>query len=147
MAVDLREQIVEYMEKCRLCTIATASAENQPSASVVFFKNKGVDIYFNTGRETQKVHNILANPHVAIAMQEAEPVPKADQDIKGIQYIGKADILSEGDTAEVPKAVMARHNAFNSVKPGISVIIKVTPAKIYLIDYSRGFRHRDLLEF
>jgi hypothetical protein len=35
-------------------------------------------------------------------MQEAEPVPKADQDIKGIQYIGKASILSEWDTAEVP---------------------------------------------
>ena len=79
-------------------------------------------------------------------MQEAGPVPEADQDIKGIQYVGKASVLSDRDTAEVPKPVIARHNAFNSVKPGNSVIIKVIPVKVYLIDYSQGFRHRDLLE-
>ncbi len=147
MAIDIKEQVIQYMEKCRLCTIATVSAEGQPSASTVFFKNSGLDIYFNTGRQTQKVQNMLANPHVAIAMQEVGPVPEADRDIKGIQYVGKASILSDGDAAEVPKPVMVRHNAFNSVKPGNSVIIKVTPVKIHLIDYSRGFRHRDLLHF
>ena len=147
MAVDLREQITRYMEKCRTCTIATASADGQPSASTVFFKNTGVDIYFNTGRDSAKVKNILANPRVAIAMEESGSIPKEDRGIKGIQYIGKAKILADKDTAEVPKAVMARHNAFNSVKAGTSVIVMVTPVKIYLIDYSRGFRHRDVLEF
>ncbi len=106
-----------------------------------------MNIYFNTGSDSEKVKNISANPHVAIAMQEDGPAPKADRDIKGIQYIGKATILSDEDTNEVPKAVMARHNAFNSVKAGNSVIVRVTPVKIYLADYSRGFRHRDLLEF
>lgn len=99
------------------------------------------------GRDSEKVKNISANHHVAIAMQEDGPVPKADRDIIGIQYIGKAKILSDEDTAEVPKAVMARHNAFNGVRAGNSVIVKVTPVKIYLIDYSKGFRHRDLLKF
>ena len=147
MTVSLREQIIRYMEKCHICTIATASADGQPSASTVFFENTGVDIYFNTGRDTEKVKNIVANPRLAIAMQEDGPTPKADRDIKGIQYIGKAKILSDKDTAEVPKAVMARHNAFNSVKAGNSLIVKATPVKIYLIDYSRAFRHRDLIEF
>ena len=147
MVMSIEEQVIQHIEKCRLCTIATVSAEGQPSASTVFFRNRGLDIYFNTGRHTQKVQNILANPNVAIAMQEAGSVPESDREIKGIQYIGKASILSNGDAAEVPKPVMVRHNAFNSAQPGNSVIIKVTPAKIYLIDYSRGFRHRDLLEF
>jgi general stress protein 26 len=147
MAGDIKEQVIKYMEKCRACTIATATADGQPSNSTVFFKNTGADIYFNTGRDSEKVRNILANPRVAIAIQEDGPTPKADRDIKGIQYMGKAEILSDEDTAEAPKAVMARHNAFNSAKPGNSVIVKVTPVKIYLIDYSRGFRHRDILEF
>jgi len=146
MAVDLRERIIEYMERCRLCTVATASADGQPSASTVFFRTKGLDVYFNTGREAQKVQNILVNPRMAIAMQEAGPVPETDRDIKGIQYIGKAAILSDADAAEVPAAVMTRHHAFNSVRPGNSVIVKVSPERIYLVDYSRGFRHRDVLQ-
>ncbi len=93
------------------------------------------------------MRNILTNPRLAIAMQEEGAVPKEDRDIKGIQYLGKAEILAEKDYGEVPKAVIARHNAFNSVKPGNSVVVKVTPVKIYLIDYSRGFRHRDVIEF
>lgn len=116
-------------------------AEGQPCASTVFFKNTGVDIYSNTGRETQKVQNIQQNPGVAIPMKEAGRVPEAAPDIKGIQYIGRAEILS---AAEVPQAVMARHRAFNSAAPGSSVIIKVSPVRMYLVDYARGFRYRDL---
>ena len=147
MTVALRDEIVTYMEKCRACTIATATTDGQPSASTVFFKNSGTDIYFNTARDAAKVKNILVNPRVAIAIEERAPIPNEDKDIKGIQYIGKADILADQNIAEVPKAVMARHSAMNSVKAGNSVIVKVTPLKIYLIDYSKGFRHRDILEF
>lgn len=70
MPDNLTERVIDYMEKCRLCTIATVNADGQPDASTVFFRNSGVDIYFNTGRDTKKVDNILTNPNVAIAMQE-----------------------------------------------------------------------------
>jgi len=147
MNINFKGQIIQFMEKCRICTIATVSAEGQPSASTVFFRNAGVDIYFNTGRDTQKVRDITSNPRVAIVMQEPGIVPTTDQDIKGIQYLGKATILPDAETISVPTGIIARHKAFNSAMPGKSVIVKVTPLKIYLIDYSRGFRHRDLLEF
>ncbi len=146
MDSNLASQIAEYMSKCAICTLATASKDGEPSASTVYFKNAGTDIYFNTGKDTQKVRNIALNPRVAIAMQDVS-APKTDQQIKGIQYIGKARILSDADLAEVPKAVIARHRAFNSSYPGTSAVVKVTPAKIYLIDYSHGFRHRDVLQF
>jgi general stress protein 26 len=143
---ELREQIIEYMEKCRICTIATVGAEGQPRASTVFFKNAGLDIYFNTDKASQKVQNILSNPRVAIVIHEAGPAPKTDRDIKGIQYVGKAQILSEREIGDAPEAVRVRHHALNRGESGTSVVIKVTPVKIYLIDYSRGFRHRDILE-
>lgn len=147
MNINFKEQIIQFMKKCRISTIATVSAEGQPSASTVFFRNAGVDIYFNTGRDTQKVRDITSNPRVAIVMQEPGIVPTADQDMKGIQYLGKATILPDAETTSVPTGIIARHKAFNSAMPGKSVIVKVTPLKIYLIDYSRGFRHRDLVEF
>ena len=54
MDKNLASRIAEYMSKCDVCTIATASAGGEPSASTVYFKNTGTDIYFNTGRDTQK---------------------------------------------------------------------------------------------
>jgi hypothetical protein len=105
-----------------------------------------LEIYLNTARDSQKVRDITANHRVAITMQEPGIVPTADQDIKGIQYLGEAMVLPDGETTGVPRGVISRHKAFNSAMPGKSVIIKVTPLKIYYIDYSRGFRHRDLLE-
>ena len=146
MDSDLSNHIVEFISKCRLCTIATVDTNGEPNASTVFIKNMGMDIFFTTTRDSQKILNILSNPRVAIAMQKAPP-PKTDQEIKGIQYDGIAKVLSETETAEAPKAIMARHRVFNSLRSGQSVIVKVTPLKIYLIDYSRGFRHRDLLQF
>ena len=146
MSAELRDRIVEYMGKCRSCTVATATADGQPSASTVFFKNSGLDVYFNTARHSQKVRNIEANPRVAVTMQAAQPAFGSDKDIKGVQYTGRGRVLSDEEAREVPKAVMARHKAFNSAMPGKAVIVRLTPERVYFIDYSLGFRHRDVLE-
>lgn len=146
MDIDLRKRIVQFMEKCPVCTIATVDPQCQPSASTVFFRNVELDIYFNTSKDSQKVRDITSNHRVAITMQESGIVPGADRDIKGIQYFGNATVLPDNVTDGVPRGVISRHKAFNSAMPGKSVIVKVTPTKVYFIDYSRGFRHRDLLE-
>ncbi len=140
------KQIAAYLSRCPVCTIATASPEGEPSASTVYFSNDGLDLYFNTARDSEKVRNIVANPRVAIVLQDPS-VPKTDQEIKGVQYSGKAFILAEGEVARVPAPVLARHRAFNSVNRGNSLIVKVSPVKIFWIDYSKGFRHRDVLQF
>jgi general stress protein 26 len=145
MDIDLKNRITEYIEKCRFCTIATVSADGQPNASTVAFNNVGMDIYFNTARDSKKIQNILSNPRVAIAMRKPR-LPKTDQEITGIQYSGTAKILSDDEISKAPKRVVARNRLFNSLKPGSSVIVKVTPLEIYLIDYSRGLRHRELLQ-
>jgi nitroimidazol reductase NimA-like FMN-containing flavoprotein (pyridoxamine 5'-phosphate oxidase superfamily) len=140
------EPVTTYISKCPVCTIATVSTDGDPSAAIVFFSNIGADIYFNTAKDSQKIRNIMANPRVAIAMQETS-APKTDQGIKGIQYSGRAKVLPDAEIAEAPKAVMARHIALNSVNQGSSVVVKVMPTKIFFIDYSKGMRHRDLLQF
>ena len=142
---DLKKRITEYIDKCRFCTIATVSKDGQPNASAVSFNNAGMDIYFNTSRDSKKIQNILSNPRVSVAMQKPR-LPKTDQEITGIQYYGTAKILSDDEIAKAPKAVVSRNKLFNSSKPGSSVIVKVTPLEIYLIDYSKGFRHRELLQ-
>jgi nitroimidazol reductase NimA-like FMN-containing flavoprotein (pyridoxamine 5'-phosphate oxidase superfamily) len=146
MENEQTKQIATYIGKCSVCTIATASLDGEPSASTVYFSNNGLDIYFNTSKDSQKVRNITYNPKVAIALQDISNI-KSDRDIKGVQYSGNAAVLSEGEIAGVPSAVRNRHRAFNSVNRGNSVIVKVSPVTIHFIDYSRGFRYRDVLQF
>ena len=87
---DLRDEILSYMGKCRVCTIATADTDGKPNASAVFFKNNEFDIYFNTDRESEKAKNILTNPRIALVLQEDGPIAQTDKEIKGIQYVGTA---------------------------------------------------------
>ncbi|MBN1665017.1 MAG: pyridoxamine 5'-phosphate oxidase family protein [Deltaproteobacteria bacterium] len=145
MDSDLKNRITKYISECPACTLATATVDGEPNASTVFISNVGMDLYFNTAKDSQKIRNIQANPRVSIAMQKIA-FPKTDAEISGIQYNGAAKILADDNLADVPGGVMARHKAFNSVKPGNAVIVKVTPKKIYLVDYSKGFRHRDVLD-
>jgi uncharacterized protein YhbP (UPF0306 family) len=120
--------------------------DGEPDASTVFFANSGLDIYFNTSKDSQKMKNIKDNQRVAITMQ-TNPEPKTDQEISGIQYNGIAKILPESEYTNVPRGVISRHKAFNSIKPGNSIIVKVTATKVYFINYAKGFRHRELLQF
>jgi uncharacterized protein YhbP (UPF0306 family) len=145
MDSDLSKRITKYISECPACTLATAGADGSPNASTVFINNEGLDIYFNTAKDSQKIRNIQANPRISVAMQKVA-FPKTDVEISGIQYNGTAKILPDDNPAGVPAPVMARHKAFNSIKPGNSVIVKVTPKKIYFVDYSKGFRHRELLD-
>jgi uncharacterized protein YhbP (UPF0306 family) len=143
---DLNKVISDYISKCHSCTIATVGLDGEPDASTVFFANSGLDIYFNTSKDSQKMKNIEDNQRVAITMQ-TNPEPKTDQEISGIQYNGIAKILPESEYTNVPRGVISRHKAFNSIKPGNSIIVKVTATKVYFINYAKGFRHRELLQF
>jgi general stress protein 26 len=97
---DLNKVISDYISKCHSCTIATVGLDGEPDASTVFFANSGLDIYFNTSKDSQKMKNIEDNQRVAI-----------------------------------------------TIKPGNSIIVKVTATKVYFINYAKGFRHRELLQF
>ena len=141
----LEKVIVQYMSECPSCTIATVDPDGTPDATTVFFAAKGLDIYLNTAKDSEKIRNIRGNVRVAVAMQK-NPAPKTDREISGIQYKGIAKIVPDSEQESVPGPVMARHRAFNSIKPGNSVIVRVTPVDIYLIDYTKGFRHRDRLK-
>lgn len=146
MTDELKQRIIDYIGKCRICTVATVGPDNKPSVSTVFFKNKGLDLYFNTGRDSGKVSNIQTNPNVAVAMQTEQSETLDDKSIKGIQYYGSARVLNDNEMSDVPEAVTARHRAFNSVRAGNSVVVVIKPQRVYMIDYAQGFRHRDRLE-
>lgn len=147
MSSEVKRKIIDYMEKTRFCSLATVGRRSkEPRAAIIYYENSGLDIYFNTGKATQKALNIMANPAVAITIHHDNPSAKEISDTRGILYIGRANVVEEKDFNKVPDGVLKLYDMVNSFYPGASIIFKVTPKKIHFIDYSKGFGHRDVLE-
>lgn len=106
-----------------------------------------MDIYFNTGKGTEKTKNIRSNPSVSVAIHHVDPSAKDVRDTQGLLYSGRAEAVGESDFDEVPAGVKKVYDMVNGYFPNAAIIFKVTPKKIIFIDYSKGFDHRDALEF
>ena len=144
----VEQKIMDYMGKTRFATLTTIGRKSgEPKSTIILYGNNRLDIYFNTGRATEKVKNIAANPVVAIAVHHDDPEAKELTDTRGLLISGRAEPLSDDDLSGVPEGVMMAYNMVNSHYPNASVVFKVAPKKMDFIDYSKGFGHRDIIEF
>ncbi len=148
MGGDVESKIVEYMNKTRFATLTTIGRKSkEPKSTIIYYENSGFEIYFNTGRGTEKVKNIAANPSVAIAVHYSDPSAKDVQDTRGLLYSGVAMPIDGAEFKKVPGGVINVYDMVNSHFPNNAVIFKVIPKRISFIDYSLGFGHRDILDF
>jgi uncharacterized protein YhbP (UPF0306 family) len=146
MTDDMKKEVVSYLSRHLYANLATISAEdpNQPHASSIAYVNDGLNLYFVTSLQTEKFRNISANPKIALTVDEDE----ADwTKITGIQLEGEAEVLSSDRIAEIAgpfleKFPFARTLPQNSE----SRFIKITPKKIWVLDYRKGFGHRDYMD-
>jgi len=143
---DVEKEIIDYMKKARFCTLATVGRRTgRPQAATIGFENVGFDIYFATGGKTAKMRNINSNPWVAIAIYHTDPTARAAM---GIQYFGKAEIVSKKDFSQVPERTLNTYNRINNMDPEREeVIVRVKPDRIYCWNPSKGFGNIDKLEF
>jgi uncharacterized protein len=139
---------LDYLAGHHVMTLATQGPLGLWAAAV-FYANDGFDLYFLSAGETRHAQNIAASPLVAATVQ-------ADYDewaaIKGIQLEGTVQMLT-GKRREEAVALYATRYDF--LRKPVSVIeaalVRVnwyclTPARLYFVDNSRGFGHRDEID-
>ena len=144
--MDTKERIASYLEKHRYLTIATAGEDGAPKAATVSYASDGTTIYFSTGVTTAKYKNIVANKRVALAVDE-------DYDdwgtIQGVQLEGDAMLLeADEDVGAAMKLLTCKFPQIEHMPASIQRrIIKIEPRVAYFLDNSKGFGHRDKVEF
>ncbi len=144
--MDTTEKIASYLEKHRYLTIATADGEGAPKAATVSYASDGTAIYFSTGVTTAKYKNIVANPRVALAVDE-------DYDdwgtIQGVQLEGTATVLeAEAEIGAAMKLLTCKFPQIAHMPASVNMrIIKIEPRVAYFLDNGAGFGHRDKVEF
>lgn len=150
MPEELKRQAAEFLKQKSFCSIATVSGD-QPNCATVTYAEDGLEIYLATSRDSQKFKNLEENPNCALVINDQGNPSEAGEklmQIKGIQYIGKAEILEEKEKIEHAFGVLMRKHPWmekmkEQMSPEKTGIIKIVPQKVFFLDYEKGFGHRE----
>ena len=97
------------------------------------------------GNRKRKFLSIETNPNVAFSAEEAT---ENWMQIKGVQVQGKASVVEEKDKGNVGALFIAKYPQMANMPPDPNfVFLKVTLTEAYLLDYTKGFGHRDHVTF
>lgn len=142
MDSQLHAQIIEILGQTDDMTIATVRPDGFPQATVVAFVHDNLRIYFSTFPAAQKVQNITQCDKVSLTI--TKPYSKWEE-IEGLSVGGHAHVVTDPDEARhVGNLILERYPEVADVMedgPSDSVIVRIDPVVISLLDYSKGFGH------
>ena len=147
MDSGIREEILSILDRANDMTIATVRQDGYPQATTVSYANKELDIYFGCSEDSQKSRNISRNGKVSLTIN----LPYANWgEIRGVSVGGHANRLTDPGEIEqagrlllqkVPQGIAE----YASGAPMGVAYFKVVPKVISVLDYRKGFGHKDFV--
>ncbi|MGH7795861.1 MAG: pyridoxamine 5'-phosphate oxidase family protein [Candidatus Binatia bacterium] len=153
MSIDLKAQVLEYLQSHNTMTLATCAGDI-PWAATVFYASDDLELYFFSAPDSRHCQNLSVNPRVAVTIQEDYKDWRA---IKGIQLEGKVMLVDGVLDKAKAMAVYARKYAdviqlFTDPASGVFYkaflkvkFYRVVPENVFFIDNQQGFGKRQEL--
>jgi len=135
------DTIVAVLDRERLMSIAVNRPDGWPQVSTVGYVNDGFNLFFVTGRESQKLANITADSRVSVAIRSS-----AEHSAFGVSMAARAHEVSDNAVADrVNKLVWARHSPGGVSCPATSsvAIIHLVPELVCAISAADGRSHTE----
>jgi len=152
MNTNLKHRVIDYLHTHTVLTLATSGPEGVWAAAV-FYVNSDFTCYFLSAPASRHSRNIAANPRVAGTIQENY----TDwPDIKGIQFEGECTRLEGDEQAAAIKLYGTKFPIIRQIDQAPPEIVramskvgwyKIVPTRLYFIDNSQGFGHRDEVQW
>jgi len=151
MPPRLSEQVQSYLREHHVMTLASHGAEGVWAAGL-FYASEGFTLYFLSSPHSRHCLNLERNAQVSATVHE----DYADwRQIKGVQMQGIAAVLTGAEAAQARRVYGAKFPIVG--KPGqapaaiVAALAKVRwyrliPERLYFIDNSAGFGHRDEID-
>ena len=147
MKKETEHFILDILADHYFLTLATVRDDGYPQATTVAYANDGFKIYFVTGPECQKVHNIKRCNKISLTVdRECENW----MHIKALSMGGTATILSEPD--DIQKAWTCLEAKFPDIQEwgasediSTAAFVEITPQVISVLNYEKGFGHTELV--
>jgi len=131
------ETVARLLEHERLMSVGTIRADGSPQVTTVGYINEGLNLYFVTGRESQKLANLQADPRVGVAIHSTIEVGGA----VGVSMAARAfEVVEPAEVERLNRLMFARWPQVSVYCPAISsiAIIRLKPERICAISASAG---------
>ncbi|MEY8000907.1 pyridoxamine 5'-phosphate oxidase family protein [Clostridium sp. Mt-5] len=138
---EVLDEAVKYIEQSRTGLLITIGEDGAPYARIMgAFSNHGVNLYFETGRKSNKVRHIKKNPVVTFYFQNEN---QTYDTFKSVSVTGEAsevlqsddDFNSAVDGISVRYPVLKENIAKGNI--GDSVIYRIKTKFVKLADYTK----------
>lgn len=130
------DELEPFLHKARIAVLSTVGADGTPLPTPIWYDYRDGKFLMSTGKKSQKVRNIQANPRVSLCIDERS------MPYKGVAILGTATISDE-DVIETMYSIFGRYvpeaaakRLADSYLREPQVIISVFPLKFISWDYS-----------
>lgn len=132
---NVPDEVVEFLDRGRVLTLATAGSGGPPHATTLVYVNDGAAIYIWLRSSSDTTGKLRDNPEVGFAIAEY-----ADdwRQTKGLQGTGTAAAVS-GDELGTAGDLFGRR--FPDLRPGATsaaTFFRIVPTELNYIDNTRG---------
>ena len=129
---DEMRQVMELLAKQRLAVLATCAADGTPHASLVAFAASpdGWDLGFCTRRATKKHENLVAEPKVALLVDDRRSEVDNLQVATALTALGRAYELGEPERDAWQRALVGAH-------PSLASFIRLPDCALFRVEVGR----------
>jgi len=140
MTPSAKRFILEQLRTHRNMSLATVRPDGYPQATIVAYAHDGLTLYFACERNSQKVRNLRHSPKVSLTISKDWA---GWTKIRGLSMGATAKILDR--PADIRRALSLLARKFKGMKDmsaedlAATVVVRVQPRVISMLDYRRGF--------
>jgi nitroimidazol reductase NimA-like FMN-containing flavoprotein (pyridoxamine 5'-phosphate oxidase superfamily) len=138
---ELEKEIIQFIRKHKLCTLATCSGD-MPRSTPVRYMSRGLTIYiFAEGGG--KMVNLRKNPNISLSLYGAY---RGFKSVKGLQMWGTAEIIEQKEREKFAEAkklweTQRRKDIDPSIRnqiPSVMKVIKITVSEARYLNFEKG---------
>ena len=140
---ELEREIIEYLNKKSVCSLATCSKDGEPRISVVNFAHDGLTLYiFSEGGH--KFKNLQENNRVAVGIGNDY---RTFDGLRGLNIWGTVDIITE-ESSDFVNAMELFRPIFEKLQEEVGItfefpkgmlrILRITPTKMVYYYNKKG---------
>jgi len=144
MIDKLSQEITEFLNQYQTGHLALTGLDG-PWAAVVRFISAGLTLYLIEPRASDLVFFIENDSHLALTVEEPAATLVGGHR-QSVQLFGAARILAPHELDQEPAEVQTAYASKNRQAPGVYVVIKIDPKRIYRIIHDNGATHRDTID-
>lgn len=134
------DAIVALLDSERLMALAVNRPDGWPQATTVGYVNEGLNLYFVTARDSQKLTNLKADSRVSVAIRSLA----RDGAAVGVSIAARAEEVTDPATIErLNRLVCKRYPDIRIFGPGADsvAVIKLCPEVLSPVSVSDGRSH------